>query len=126
MNRRLPAQRAGAAQFGVLALNAISDVSVPVKAYDYIGLDRPVLAVAPPESAMGRLFRRFAGAFVAQDEVGAVKALERIAAGGLRRLRPGPDPRSFSQQHQFERLLERLRGMMRAAGGRGERMRCAC
>jgi len=95
-----------------VALNAISDVSLPAKVYDYVWLNRPVLAFAPPQSEVARLLRPFPGAFLVRSAQQALAALVRVAAGA-RELAPALDRRRFSQQRQFERLLSEL---MRVTG----------
>ncbi len=93
------------------ALNAISDVSLPAKVYDYIGVNRPVLAFVAPESETARLLTRFPGAFTARTADQAAGALRSIADGRIASLEPGLDTAEFSQERQFERLLERLSGL---------------
>lgn len=102
-----------AASADCLVLSTISDVSVPVKAYDYIGLNRPVLAFVRRGSATGRLLSRFPGAFIAEGSGDAEEALHMISEGGVRQLGPGLDTSEFGQARGFERLaarLEELRG----------------
>lgn len=106
-----------------LVLNAISDVSLPVKAYDYIGVNRPVLAFVAPESEAGRLLARFSGAFVVRTAGQAADALRAIAERRLVHLEPGLDTREFSQQRHFERLVAKLEGLRGPAIG--ETGRCA-
>jgi glycosyltransferase involved in cell wall biosynthesis len=91
-----------------LVLNAISDVSLPVKVFDYIGVNRPILAFVRPESEAGRLLARFSGAFIARTPGEAEGALLTIAEQGLEELQVGLDTAEFGQQRHFERLLERL------------------
>ncbi len=91
-----------------LVLNAISDVSLPVKIYDYIALNRPIVAFVAPESAAGRLLARFPGAFLAATAEQALDAFVTIADRGIRELQAGLDTTEFSQQYQFEKLLRAL------------------
>jgi hypothetical protein len=100
--------------------NSISDVSVPVKAYDYIGLNRPILAFAPPGCAMARLLEPLPGALVVRGVEQATRALWRMVEEQVTELQPGLDPREYSQQHQFDLLLKRLESMpSRRQGGEG-------
>jgi len=92
-----------------LVLNAISDVSLPAKLYDYIYLNRPVVALVTPESAAGRLVEGFPAGRAARSPEALCEAFQRVRADGLRELEPDLDPTEFSQQAQFEVLLERLR-----------------
>lgn len=104
-------------------LSPLSDVSVPVKAYDYIGLNRPILAFAGRGTAVDSLLRRFPGAFIVQGADEAAAALHAMAEGGVTQLEAGLDPRKFSQQHQFELLVARLVEIMEK---RRATSRCAC
>jgi len=104
-----------------LVLNAISDVSIPVKVYDYIGVNRPVLAFVAAESAAGRLLARFPGALIVQTAEEALHALEAVAQRRLCQLQAGLDRAEFSQQRHFETLLEKLSAVVeqrRRATGR--------
>jgi len=89
-----------------LVLNAISDVSLPAKVYDYIALNRPIVAFAAPESALGQLLARFSGAFLAATAEQALDAFMRITDRRITELQAGLDTAEFSQQYQFERLLQ--------------------
>lgn len=95
-----------------LVLNAISDVSLPAKVYDYIALNRPIVAFAAPESALGQLLGRFSGAFLAATAEQALDAFTRIADRRLAELQAGLDTAEFSQQYQFEKLLRALRSLV--------------
>ncbi|MHC4481735.1 MAG: glycosyltransferase [Planctomycetota bacterium] len=94
------------ADCGVAA--ALSDVSVPAKVYDYIGLNTPILAFAPADSALGRLLRPFPGAFVVGTREEAAAAVGRLLEGAAGSLHGGGDTGEYSQQWQFGRLVERL------------------
>ncbi len=98
----------------MLVLNAISDLSLPVKLYDYVGLNRPVLAFVRPDSEAGRLLEPLPGAFVVRTAGQAAHAIRAAAAGGVARLADGLDTAEFSQQHQFKRLMGRLARLMEA------------
>jgi glycosyltransferase involved in cell wall biosynthesis len=87
----------------------LSDVSVPVKVYDYLGLRLPVIAFAPAGSAMEAFLWRVPGASVVTDAATALAALRRVASGGPREAMAEFDPSEFSHQHQFGRLVARLR-----------------
>ncbi len=89
-------------------LKPISDVSLPAKVYDYVYLNRPVLAFAAPGSALARLLAAFPGAFTATTVEEAARALRRMAEGGVTELDPDPHPERFSQQSQFARLWDAL------------------
>jgi len=108
-----------------LVLNAISDISLPVKVYDYIGVNRPVLAFVTPESEAGRLLSRFSGAFLVQTAAEAEGALDRIADQGLRHLQAGLDKAEFGQRRHFERLIERLEELRARTGTRSGGGPCA-
>jgi len=88
-------------------LNAISRVSMPVKAYDYIGLNRPILAFVEAGSAAERMLARFPGAFVVRSAEEAAQAVRQIA-DGVGELAPGIDTHEFSQQSQFAKLVDIL------------------
>jgi len=102
-------------------LNAISRVSVPVKAYDYVGLNRPILAFVAPGSAAGRMLAPFSGAFVVRTADQAVEALKKAMHCGVLDPSASVDREEFSQQHQFDRLiglLDRLgHGLSTGSGG---------
>jgi glycosyltransferase involved in cell wall biosynthesis len=108
-----------------LALNAISDISLPVKVYDYIGVNRPVLAFVRPESEAGRLLMRFTGAFIVQTAGQAEEALHRIVDQKLSHLQAGPDTSQFGQRRHFERLIERLEEVRERLGTETGGSRCA-
>lgn len=91
-----------------LVLNAISDVSLPVKVYDYIRLNKPVVALVARDSAAAGLLRRFSGAFVVQTARQVGDAFRKILTGPIRHLAPKLDPTEFSQQYQFGGLLEAM------------------
>ncbi|MCK4282895.1 MAG: hypothetical protein KAX44_01155 [Candidatus Brocadiae bacterium] len=95
-----------------LVLNAISEVSIPAKTYDYIAVNRPIVAFVTPRSAAGRLLCRFSGAFLVQTAKQAERALRTIIQRDVVELSPGPDPTQFSQQYQFQKLLAALRALM--------------
>ena len=97
------------ASMDALALNAISDLSLPAKVYDYVYLNRPVVALVAPDSAAAGLMSEFPGAFMAQTAEGLRRAFERIRTDRVRELEPGLNPTEFSQQEQFETLLSALR-----------------
>lgn len=101
-----------------LVLNAISDVSLPAKLYDYIGLNKPVLGFVAPDSAAGRLLDEFPGAFIVGTAREAQDALHRIAQDRIRCLDPELDAAEFSQQYQFEGLLDALIAAMEKESGR--------
>ena len=102
----------------------LSNVSVPVKVYDYMGANRPVLAFAPVCSAMASILAPFPGAFVVQSGGQAADALRQVASGKVTELQPGFDPTPFSQQHQFGLLVERIGAVVRERGRGGST--CAC
>jgi hypothetical protein len=108
-----------------LVLNAISDVSLPAKVYDYIGVNRPVLAFAAAESALGRLLSRFEGAFVVQTAGQAGQALGVIAQRRLSQLQPGLDTTQFSQQRQFECLVHKLSDLLERHRAEARGLPCA-
>jgi hypothetical protein len=97
-------------------LNAISDVSLPAKLYEYILLNRPIVALVSAESTCGRFLARFPGAFLARTAEEIADALEQIAGRGLRRLAPDLEIEQYNQQHEFERLLAALRPVPPAGG----------
>jgi len=99
-----------------LVLNTISEVSHPAKVYDYIGLNRPVIAIASTGSALGELLSSFAGACVATGPDEVTAALRRLRAGECRELQPGLDASEYSQQHQFGILMDRLATLERQGG----------
>ena len=90
----------------------LSDVSVPVKVYDYMGANRPVLAFAPQGSAMAKLLEPFPGAHLVQSGQQAADALRAVAQGRTPELQAGFDPTPYSQQHQFGRLVDRIGGIV--------------
>jgi hypothetical protein len=98
-----------------LVLNAISGLSLPVKLYDYIGLNKPVLAFVRPDSEAGRLLEPFPGAFIAQAAGQAAHAIRAVARGAVAALADGLDTTEFSQQHQFKRLMGSLAKLMEAS-----------
>ena len=108
-----------------LALNAISDVSLPVKVYDYIGMNRPVLAFAAAESALGRLLSRFEGAFLVQTAGQASQALGVLAQRRLSQLQPGLDTTQFSQHRQFECLVHKLSDLLERHRAEARGLPCA-
>jgi len=88
-----------------LVLNAVSDLSLPAKLYDYIYLNRPVVALVSPGSAAGSLLAGFPGAFLARTALEVRDAFQRIRTDSVQELEAGLDPTEFSQQDQFEALL---------------------
>jgi glycosyltransferase involved in cell wall biosynthesis len=90
------------------AANPLSAVSIPVKVYDYVRLNVPMFAFAPAGSAMEELLRPLPGALVVESADEATAALGRVLSGEVMELQPGLDPAPYSQQYQFERMLERL------------------
>lgn len=102
----------------------LSDVSVSVKVYDYIGAGLPILAFALPDSALAHLLAGVPNAFVVQDAAGAARVLRQIAPGVGGR-RAGPAAAKYSSQHQFELLVGRLARLMEEPAGKGAGP-CAC
>ena len=97
---RLPREQAVGLQREADALLLLSSAPeflspVPVKLYEYLTADAPVLAVAPPGSESARMVEDTgAGTWVSPyDEEALVAAVERVAAGELRR-RDGAKPAS--------------------------------
>ena len=99
---------AALASADVLVLNAVSDLSLPAKLYDYVYLNRPVVAMVAAQSAAWALLGGFSGAFRARTALEVTAALERVRADRVRELEPGLDPTEFSQQYQFGLLLDAL------------------
>ncbi|MHC5035171.1 MAG: glycosyltransferase [Planctomycetota bacterium] len=108
----------GSADCGVAS--PLSEVSLPVKVYDYIGLNRPILAFASSGSAMAQLLEPLPGALVVRGAEQAARALRRMVEGQVTELQPGLDPHEYSQQHQFNLLLQRLESMLSGREGRKE------
>ncbi|MHC4592610.1 MAG: glycosyltransferase [Planctomycetota bacterium] len=98
----------------------LSEVSLPVKVYDYIALNRPILAFAPAGCAMARLLEPLPGALVVRGVEQVTRALRRMVEGQVTELQPGLDAREYSQQHQFDLLLKRLESMLSGRWGRKE------
>jgi len=89
-------------------VNAMSPLSHPVKVYDYIALNRPILAIAPRDTVLADRMAQFDGSFVASDDRAVVSALTRVMRGEVTELQRGLDPAEFREDRQFERLVERL------------------
>jgi hypothetical protein len=92
-------------------------VSLPVKAYDYIALNLPMLAFAPPDTALRRLLDPFDGALLVDSAEEAIEALGRMVDGRTTRLEDEPAPEFYSTQHQWERLMDMLARAVADAGG---------
>lgn len=91
----------------------LSPLSLPVKLYDYIGLNRPVLAFSAQDTAMERLLESFPGAFIVEGPGDVTEALNRMLRGEVTELQDGLDTAPYSQERQFDRLLERLTLLLR-------------
>jgi glycosyltransferase involved in cell wall biosynthesis len=89
-------------------LNPLSPVSVPVKTYDYIGLRKPIVAIAPMASALANLLRSYPAACLATSAEGAQEAFRWVRTELPRDALLDFAPSPYSLQHQFERLLHRL------------------
>ncbi len=103
----------------------ISPLSLPVKVFDYIGLNRPVLAFNARGTAMERLLEPFPGAFIVEGPADVAGALNRMLRGEVTELQAGLDPTPYSQRRQFERLVRRLNRIHQGGHPRGGEP-CGC
>jgi len=93
---------------------------VPVKLYEYLTAEAPVLAVAPPGSESAQMVEDTgAGLWVSPyDEEGMVTALERVAAGELRR-RDGASPAAdYVYPAPTEAMMEEIAAAIAARASR--------
>lgn len=93
---------------------------IPNKAFEYLRTARPILVLAPPNSATANLMRQFSGTFLAgpMDAAGVAESLEKAflawknSAGATDRMREGL--MRFSRREEAAQLAEILDGVVPA------------
>lgn len=100
----------------VLLLNNFSSRAFGTKIFDYVYLNRPIVALARKDSAIARFLEPFRNAFVAEDRAELERCLTGVAENGLTTLDPDVDITRYSRRAGAEQLLQTIRSLKKETG----------
>jgi hypothetical protein len=80
-------------------------VFLPSKLVDYLGAEKPVIAITPPAGASARVTGEAGGMVCDVDDIDAIEALLADLAAGKR---PAPLKRDAVQRYHYETVADRL------------------
>ncbi len=98
-----------------LVLNHRSPLMVGTKIYDYIYLNKPIVAFARPKSAIADLLSGLKNAFLVSNTSEFIQALLQIRETGVRELNPQLDVYRYSRNHALEKAFPAIKKVLQVA-----------
>ena len=92
----------------MFAMDYVHPTGLGTKIFDYIHLNKPVLAVAPKDIHFSEFVSQFENCFLADTEEDVYQAFRKVHDQGLKTLDKSMDVDSFSRRHQNKRFEELL------------------
>jgi hypothetical protein len=99
-------------QMDCLLINNRDIAHFPTKIYDYIWLNKPVVALLAPGSELGGWLKRFRHAYQVQTASELSDRLTQIARFSIRQLDPEIDKESYSRRAAADQLLPYLHNVL--------------
>lgn len=95
-------------QMSILVLNHRDRVSRGTKIYDYILINRPVLAFVHKDSEIARFLSQFSGSYIVENAVDVVEAIDDVLTAGQRHLGQDIAVDQYSRRASADKLLAYL------------------
>jgi glycosyltransferase involved in cell wall biosynthesis len=99
-------------QMDCLIINIRYKADFPTKIYDYIWLNKPVIAILSPGSELGHLLKRFEHAYEVHSATELSVKMHAMAHLAPKQLDPNIDTHHYSRRHAADQLLPYLEQVM--------------
>ncbi len=96
----------------MFAMDYVHPTGLGTKIFDYINLNKPVLAVAPQDINFSQFVSQFENCFVVDDEEQIYRTMRKIAMERIQTLDSKMNADAFSRKHQNKRFVDLLQAYM--------------